>query len=307
VLFAGSPEVAVPSLEALLAAGHEVAAVATKPDAFTGRGRVLTPSAVALAAADKGIPVLRPVRASEPEFIRAVRELGVEVAVVVAWGALVPDVLLGVPQYGWVNAHFSLLPAYRGAAPVQRALIDNQQETGVTTFRLVAEMDAGPVFRQLRTEIGDTENAGELLERLSQLAAGELVATLADIAAGVQPTPQPSSGITLAPKLTVADTGLDWSQPDYSVRGLIRGANPNPGAWTLFRGQRLKVLRATVVTDDHAPLAPGELAPSKHALLVGCGAGGALRLDAVQAVGKAVLTGADWARGTRVVAGECFE
>jgi len=305
VLFAGTPAPALPTLRALLDAGHDVVAVATNPDAPSGRGKQLTPSPVAAEAAALGLPLLQPVKAREPWFVDAMKELAPDVAVIVAWGCLIPDSLLAVPAHGWVNVHFSLLPAWRGAAPVQRAIMAGEKVSGVTTFELVHDLDAGPVYRQVSVPIEPRETAGELLERLAVVGAEAAVATLADIAAGVKPSPQPLDGVSLAPKVTTDDARIDWQQSAVVVEALVRGVTPHPGAWTTLDGARLKV-DGVELADTSTPLAPGELLATKKDLLVGA-ADEALRLVRVQAVGKPMMDGAAWARGARLMPGARFE
>jgi len=305
VLFAGTPAPALPTLRALLDAGHDVVAVATNPDAPSGRGKQLAASPVAAEAAALGLPLLQPVKAREPWFVDAVKDLAPDVAVIVAWGCLIPDSLLTVPAHGWVNVHFSLLPAWRGAAPVQRAIIAGDKVSGVTTFELVHELDAGPVYRQVAVDVEPCETAGELLDRLAVVGASTLVGTLDDIAAGVQPSRQPTDGVSLAPKVTTDDARIDWQHSASAVESLVRGVTPHPGAWTTLDGTRVKV-DGVELAETTPPLAPGELLATKRDLLVGAGAG-ALRLGSVQAVGKPMMDAAAWARGARLAPGARFE
>ena len=306
MLFAGTPAAALPSLKALRLAGHDIVAVATNPDAPRGRGRRLTPSPVAAEAARLGLRLLQPTRAREQWFVDAVGELAPDLAVVVAWGCLVPDLLLTVPTNGWVNLHFSLLPAWRGAAPVQRAIMAGDRTTGVTTFELVHDLDAGPVYRREPVTIGDDETAGELLSRLADLGAKVLTATANDIAAGATPQPQPEGETTLAPKVTPDDARIDWTMPGRAIHDLVRGTTPAPGAWTTLHGARLKVGRTSMVDDPAVVLTPGELLVRKHDVLTGTG-DGALRLVSVQADGKPIMDSPSWARGTRPNPGDHFE
>lgn len=313
LLFAGTPEAAVPSLRALVAAGHDVVAVATNPDAPTGRGRRLTPSPVAVAAEELGLEVLKPLRAREPWFIERVREVSPDAAPVVAWGSLIPDSLLDVPRHGWINVHFSLLPAYRGAAPVQRAIMAGDAETGITTFRIVHDLDAGPMFTQVSTSIEHDETSGDLLARLAIQGADVLVSTLAYIEAGTQPTPQIEDGVSLAPKLSVAEVHLDWAGASATqLVNTIRAANPNPGAWTTFAGERLKVLQADQygaalpITEGELPPEPGTVFPTKRGVsVVACS--GVVTLGVVQPQGKKPMNATDWARGARIESGARFE
>ncbi|MCL2783601.1 MAG: methionyl-tRNA formyltransferase [Propionibacteriaceae bacterium] len=305
LLFAGTPATALPTLAALRAAGHDVVAVATNPDAPTGRGRHMVASPVAAEAAALGIPLLQPKRAREPWFVDAVTALHVDVAVIVAWGCLIPDALLDVPQHGWVNLHFSVLPAWRGAAPVQRAIMAGEPTSGVTTFRLVHDLDAGPIWRQQVVDVGPDETAGDVLDSLAQLGAQTMVQTLDDIAAGVAPQPQSADGVTLAPKVTADDARIDWTGPAQAIHDQVRGTTPAPGAWTTLRGQRLKLVKTRLVTPEET-LAAGELLSTKRELLIGAG-DGVIELVAVQGVGKPPMSGADWARGARPQPGERCE
>ncbi|WP_394274805.1 methionyl-tRNA formyltransferase [Luteococcus sp.] len=301
IVFAGTPDPAVPSLDALVAAGHEVVGVVTRPDAPSGRGKKLRPSPVAVRAEELGLEVVKPTHPRDEDFIAWLTQKAPEACPVVAYGALVPQKVLDIPTHGWLNLHFSLLPAWRGAAPVQRSIMAGETITGASVFELVAELDAGPVYRTLTEEVGELDTSADLLERLSHSGAELLVQTLADIAAGATPTPQPDEGITLAPKITVDETRIDWQQPAARIGALVRGANPNPGAWTMLEGQRFKVLLATPATSlpeglQEETLSPGALHATKRQLLVGTG-DGVLELVQVQAFGKKQMAGADWARG----------
>jgi len=296
--------VAVPSLHALLDAGHEVVAVATNPDAPAGRGRGVAPSPVARAADAYGIEKLQPVRAREQWFGEAVADLAVDAAVIVAWGCFIPDRLLSVPKHGWINLHLSLLPAWRGAAPVQRAIMAGDTVSGATTFRLVHDMDAGPVWQRQAVAVEPDETAGELLARLAICGAGLLLDTLSDVEAGIEPVAQATDGVSLAPKVTVSDARIDWSCPMLQVHNLVRGTTPAPGAWTMLGESRLKVLRTALAEGDE--LAPGQLVATRHALRAGTGSS-ALEIVTVQAPGKPPMAGADWARGARLAAGASLE
>ncbi|GAA3169944.1 methionyl-tRNA formyltransferase [Blastococcus jejuensis] len=302
LLFAGTPAPAVPSLEALLASGHEVVAVLTRPDARAGRGRTVSRSPVAERADAAGIPVLQPRSPREPEFLEQLAGLAVDCAPVVAYGALVPQAALDLPRHGWVNLHFSLLPAWRGAAPVQHAIMAGDDLTGASTFLLEAGLDTGPVFGTVTERIGPRDTAGALLDRLAVSGAGLLVATLDGIAAGtLVPQPQPAEGISLAPRIETADARVDWALPAHVVDRRIRGVTPAPGAWTTWRGDRLRL--GPVTTTDEPSLEPGELLVASGRVLVGTGSGPVL-LDQVQPAGKRMLPATDWARGARPSAGE---
>ncbi|MBM7788001.1 methionyl-tRNA formyltransferase [Tenggerimyces flavus] len=299
LLFAGTPEVALPALDAFLASEHEVVAVLTRPDAPSGRGRHLHPSPVAERAEAEGIEVLKPPKPSDETFKARLRELAPDCCPVVAYGGLLPQSVLDVPPQGWVNLHFSLLPAWRGAAPVQYAIRTGDDVTGASTFRIVKELDAGPVFGVLTEPIHPTDTAGELLDRLAVSGAKLLLDTIDGIAAGtLEARPQPVEGMTYAPKLTVEESRVDWSQPAFAVDRLIRSCTPAPGAWTTIHGERLK-LGPVLVQPDEPQLAPGELSVQKSRVLVGTGTT-PVQLGDVQPLGKRLMPASDWTRGHRL-------
>ncbi|MEU6126593.1 methionyl-tRNA formyltransferase [Streptomyces sp. NPDC047123] len=304
LVFAGTPEVAVPALDALIASDrHEVAAVVTRPDAPAGRGRRLIASPVAERAQEAGIEVLKPAKPRDEEFLARLREIGPDCCPVVAYGALLPEVALEVPARGWVNLHFSLLPAWRGAAPVQHAVMAGDEITGASTFLIERGLDSGPVYGTVTEEVRSTDTSGDLLTRLAFAGSGLLVATMDGIEDGsLTAVPQPADGVTLAPKITVEDAQIDWAAPALRVDRVVRGCTPAPGAWTVFRGERLKVIQAALVP-DRTDLAPGELAAAKNNVYVGSGSH-AVELLWVQPQGKKPMRGADWARGVRIAAGE---
>ena len=303
LLFAGTPEPAVPSLEALLASDHEVVAVLTRPDARSGRGRTVSRSPVAERADAAGVPVLQPRSPREPEFLEQLAGLAVDCAPVVAYGALVPQPALDLPRHGWVNLHFSLLPAWRGAAPVQHAIMAGDEITGASTFLLEAGLDTGPVFGTVTEAIGPRDTAGDLLGRLAVSGAALLVATLDGIAAGtLVAEPQPAEGISLAPKVEPADARVNWSLPAHVVDRRIRGVTPAPGAWTTWRGDRLR-LGPVEPLPTSLGLDAGEVSVGAGGVLVGTGRG-AVRLGEVQPAGKRMIPAADWARGARLEPGE---
>jgi methionyl-tRNA formyltransferase len=280
-----------------------VAAVLTRPDARAGRGRSLSRSPVAERADAAGIPVLQPRSPREPEFLEQLAALEVDCAPVVAYGALVPQAALDVPRHGWVNLHFSLLPAWRGAAPVQHAIMAGDEMTGAATFRLEAGLDTGPVFGVVTEPIGPRDTAGDLLGRLALSGAGLLVATLDGIEDGeLVAEPQPADGISLAPRIETTDARIDWALPAAVVDRRVRGVTPAPGAWTTWRGDRLRVGPVELAPDAPA-LEAGELALHGSAVFVGTG-NGAVRLGEVQPAGKRMLPAADWARGARPAPGE---
>ncbi|MEQ7122909.1 methionyl-tRNA formyltransferase [Actinopolymorpha sp. B11F2] len=296
LLFAGTPDVALPSFEAVLASGHDVVAVLTRPDAPSGRGRKLHPSPVAERAEAEGLDVLKPGSTRDPEFLEQLRGLAPECCAVVAYGGLLPAAVLDVPPHGWINLHFSVLPAWRGAAPVQHAIRSGDTLTGATTFRIVEELDAGPTYGVVTEPIGPTDTAGDLLERLSHSGARLLVETLDGIAAGtLEPRPQPSEDVTYASKVGVDDVRIDWSRPAFAIDRLVRSGTPTPGAWTTFRDERLKVGPVTVVTEA-VEVPPGEIVAEKSRVLVGTGSV-PVALGEVQPHGKRPMAADAWARG----------
>lgn len=303
VLFAGTPQAAVPALNALLGSPHEVVAVLTRPDARAGRGRQLMPSPVAEIALAEGIEVLRPERVRDPAFLDRLAEIAPAAAPIVAYGGLIPPSALSIPEHGWVNLHFSLLPAWRGAAPVQHAVMAGDQVTGASTFQLEEGLDTGPVFGVLTDAIGPTDTAGDLLGRLAESGAGLLVATLDGIETGaLVPVPQPADGVSLAPKIRVEDAQVVWTDPAMRVDRLIRGCSPAPGAWSEFRGERVK-LGPVSLAPDVTDVAAGELRVVKNRIWVGT-ATHAVLLGEVKAEGKRLMPAGDWARGVRVEPGE---
>jgi methionyl-tRNA formyltransferase len=305
IVFAGTPEVAVPSLDALHDSRHEVVAVVTRPDAPAGRGRRLVASPAGQRAEELGIPVLKPEHPRDPDFQAALRELRPDCCPVVAYGALLPQSALDIPEHGWVNLHFSVLPSWRGAAPVQHALWAGDEVTGATTFRIVRELDAGPTYGVMTERIRPDDTAGALLDRLAEGGSGLLVATLDGIEDGsLEARPQQEEGVSLAPKITVDDARVDWSEPAVAVDRRVRACTPAPGAWTTFEDQRVK-LGPVTAAPDREPLAPGALEVTKNAVFVGTGTG-PVRLGDVKAHGRKQMPAADWARGVRLVTGAQF-
>jgi methionyl-tRNA formyltransferase len=303
VVFAGTPEVALPALDAIVASEHELVGVVTRPDAPSGRGRKLVASPVAQRAEELGVPVLKPAHPREPEFQQQLRDLAPDCCPVVAYGALLPQSALDIPVHGWVNLHFSCLPHWRGAAPVQHAIWAGDEVTGATTFRIVRELDAGPVFGVMTERIRPTDTAGDLLGRLAEGGAGLLVTTLDHLAEGtIEARPQQAEGVTLAPKIGVEDARVDWTEPAVAVDRRIRACTPGPGAWSTFGGERIK-LGPVTLTDTRLP--PGDLEVGKNHVLVGTGTG-AVRLGEVKAHGRKLMAAADWARGARVETGAKF-
>ena len=298
LVFAGTPEVALPSLRALLHSRHEVLAVITRPDAPAGRGRSLQASPVALLAEEHGVEVLKPEKVRDPQFLARLRGIAPDCCPVVAYGALVPREALGIPRHGWVNLHFSLLPAWRGAAPVQHAVWHGDDVTGATTFLLEEGLDTGPVLGVVTETIRPSDTSGDLLARLAESGSGLLVATMDALERGIMAAArQPADGVSLAPKITVEDAEVDWSQPAIRVDRQVRACTPAPGAWTTVGGERLKLGPVTLLADD-LTLACGELGVDKNRVRVGT-ATHAVVLGEVQAQGKKPMAAADWARGTR--------
>lgn len=309
LVFAGTPDVAVRSLRALLDCDrHDVVAVVTRPDAPAGRGRRPTRSPVGALADEAGLEVFTPRRLAEPEFLARLSALAPDCCPVVGYGALVPRSALDIPLHGWVNLHFSLLPAWRGAAPVQAAIRHGDKITGASTFALDEGLDTGPVYGTVTEVIRPEDTAGELLSRLASSGAALLVATLDGIAEGtIRPVPQPAEGVSYAPKLTAQDAHVDFSAPAFAVHRQVRTVTPTPGAWARFRNQRIGLgpVRVADVRDIDG-LARGELFVAKREVLVGT-ATGAVRLGDVTAPGKRAMPAPDWARGARPEPGERFE
>jgi len=307
VLFAGTPAVAVPALEALLASDHEVVGVLTRPPAPVGRRRVLTASPVHERAERAGLRVVTSSRPHAEETLAQLRDLDIEVAAVVAYGALLREPALSLPPYGWINLHFSLLPAWRGAAPVQHALMAGDEITGASTFQIEAGLDTGPVLGTMTETIGPTDTAGTLLDRLAQAGAPLLVSTLDAIANGsAQPQPQPADGVSLAPQITSADAEIDWRLPSHVVDRRIRGLTPAPGAWTTHHGERFKI-GPVVPTMLRIFLPPGAVLTNDDAgVLVGT-ASAPVRLTEIAPPGKPWMDATAWARGARLEDGWRFD
>jgi methionyl-tRNA formyltransferase len=297
VVFAGTPEAALPSLRAVAESGHELVGVITRPDAATGRGRRVAVSPVGAMAETLGVPVLKPSHPRDADFQEALKALTPDACPVVAYGALLPQSALDIPPHGWVNLHFSLLPAWRGAAPVQRSIWAGDDVTGATTFRIVPELDAGPTYGVMTETIRPSDTAGDLLARLAEGGAALLVATLDGIADGsLEARPQATDDVSLAPKISVDDARVDWHQPAAGIDRQIRACTPTPGAWTTYAGERLK-LGPVGPADGQLP--PGEIVAGKNAVVVGTGTV-AVRLGEVQTVGKRPMPAPDWARGQRL-------
>ncbi len=298
LVFAGTPDVAVPSLQALVDSSHDVVGVITRPPAPRGRGRTLEQSDVHRAADERGLPVLTPARPADADCVAQLEAWQPDVVAVVAYGALVPREVLDLASIGWINLHFSLLPAWRGAAPVQRAILAGDEVTGASTFLLDEGLDTGPVFGMLTETVRPRDTSGELLNRLSHSGSGLLTATIDAIASGAaRPDPQSSDGVSLAPKLNPADAQIPWGLPALHIDRLVRACTPAPGAWTTAGGERLRVL-PVLPSPDVTDLEPGSLRIDKSGVYVGTGSH-AVRLGEVAPAGKRVMAATDWARGLR--------
>lgn len=323
VVFLGSGRFAIPSLEALLAAGHEILAVVTQPDKEQGRGRAMAPPPLKPSAQAHGLPLFQPRRIRAPEAVQALRDLGAEAHVVVAYGQILPQELLEVPPRGTLNVHGSLLPAYRGAAPVQWAIVNGERETGVTTMLLDAGLDTGPTLLARRTEVGPEETAPQLEDRLARLGAGLLIATLSGLTDGsLAPVPQDHSRASLARLLRKQDGQVDWSEPAALLARKVRGFQPWPGMTAASSGRRLRILRAHAEGDDtpgtpgvepapsvlQPPDAPGTiLAVGPLGVVVACGASSRLRLVEIQPESRRAMPAAAFAAGARILPGQRFD
>jgi methionyl-tRNA formyltransferase len=309
LIFAGTPDVAVPALEAISLSSHQIIGVITRPDAPRGRGRAMAASAVAQRADELGIRVLKPTSLRDDSVSVELAELAPDCCPIVAYGGLVPPELLSLPTHGWVNLHFSLLPAWRGAAPVQHAVLHGDEVTGATTFRLTEGLDSGPVFGSVTESISTSDTSGALLQRLSESGAQLLLRTLDGIESGeIVPHAQSTDGVSWAPKLGVDDARIQWHEPGLAVDRRIRSCTPAPGAWTTHRQQRVGVLPLAHASRSELvdPPAPGELRVSKHEVWVGTGSF-AVQLSEVRPAGKGVMSAADWARGARLANGDVLQ
>jgi methionyl-tRNA formyltransferase len=294
----------VPSLDALIEAGFDVVAVLTRPDAPLGRKRVLTPSPVAARAAELGIEIIHAAKV-DAEVTARIAAVAPDVAAIVAYGGLIPRTALEVPRHGWVNLHFSLLPAWRGAAPVQRAVIAGDDVTGAVTFRLEEGLDTGPVFGTLTETVHPGDTAGALLERLSHSGAVLLAQTLSAIDGGKSVALPQQGEVSVAPKLSLEDGRLDWRQPALAIGRRARGVTPEPGAWTMLEGQRIK-LEPVLPAPEASALPPGRLAMDGKRVVVGTGSH-PVELTRIQPAGKKMMAAADWARGQATLESVVFE
>jgi methionyl-tRNA formyltransferase len=294
----------VPSLDALVQAGFDVVAVLTRPDAPIGRKRVLTPSPVSARAAELGIEVIHAAKV-DADVTAWLAAVGPEDAGFVAYGGMIPRPALYIPRHGWINMHFSLLPAWRGAAPVQRAVIAGDDITGAVTVRLEEGLDTGPVFGTLTEAVRPDDTSGELLERLSHSGAVLLAQTLSAVESGRAAAVPQEGEVSLAPKLGLGDARLDWQQPALAISRRARGVTPEPGAWTTLDGQRVK-LEPVVLRPDAPALLPGQVLLDGKSVLVGTGSH-PVELTRIQPSGKKMMAAADWARGMASLESVVFE
>jgi methionyl-tRNA formyltransferase len=298
LVFAGTPEVALPSLDLIAGSSHELVAVLTRPDAPAGRGRHLVRSPVARWADERGIEVLTPARPREPEFLERLSKIAPDCVPVVAYGALVPPDALVIPRHGWINLHFSLLPAWRGAAPVQHAILHGDEITGACVFQLERGLDTGPVYGSLTEPIGSRDAAGDLLARLAD-SGGHLLLEVLDAIGrgGARAVSQPAEGVSMAPKVTTDDARIRWDDPGFSVDRRVRACTPVPGAWSRFREERVRVGPVEPLGDVPS-LAPGEVQSVGGKVLVGTGTT-PVALGQVQPAGKKWMPAEAWVRGAR--------
>lgn len=296
VIFMGTPEFSVPVLEAVIAAGHEVVAVYCQPPRPAGRGKRDRPTPVQIRAEALGLPVRHPARLCDPEAQAAFAALKADVAVVVAYGLILPQAVLDAPTAGCLNIHASLLPRWRGAAPIQRAILAGDAETGVCIMRMEAGLDTGPVLLREATPIGPRDTAGDLHDRLSTMGAGLIVTALARLDS-LHPAPQPEIGVSYAAKIDKAETRVDWTRPAREVDRQIRGLSPVPGAWCMVAGERVKLLGSDAADGQGAP---GEILDD--ALTVACGVG-AVRILRLQRAGRGAQCAADVLRGMALPSG----
>lgn len=302
ILFAGSPEVALPTLEYLHNSNHELISVISRPDAASGRGRKIKPSAVSAYAREKGLPLKQFSTLRTPEAAQEIAALRPDLGVVVAYGAIIPQQVLDIPTHGWINIHFSLLPRWRGAAPVQYAINAGDDHTGITIFQLEEGLDTGPFYCRVSSPLQETENSGAVLTRLGESAPSLLGEVLARIDAGETPSPQEEEGITLAPRITVAQAQIDWNQEAAAIIRQVRAFNPSPMAWTTdHHGARLKIVEVSATAQD--TLSPGQIAATKKSVQVGT-ATTDLLIETVIPAGKSQMEGAAWARGARLEGNE---
>lgn len=301
VAVASSSRLALPSVAALQVAGHEIVGAISNPDLPSGRGQRITPNDFAQAIRSTQISLFQP--ASHSELSAALNACNPDLVVVIAYGRLIRKSELSVPAHGWINLHFSLLPKYRGAAPVQRSILDGSSETGITVFQLDEGMDTGPIYVQERSEIGENENSGDVLDRLSHRGASAIVRAIQMIEEGISPYIQSDRRFSLAPKIDKSELRIDWSRSAIEISRQIRAFSPSPGAWTNFRGQRFVISRARQC--ETLDLKPGQI-QADSTLLVGTGAG-SIEIESLTPAGKKSMEVADWLRGARISSNESFE
>ena len=299
ICIAATPSVAVPTLDALLASGHQIVSVITRPDAPAGRGRNLKSSAVSDWASLNKVQLHKPESSDEISLLVAQCDL----VVTIGFGVLLPEIVLNIPKFGFINLHFSLLPRWRGAAPVQRALEAGDSTTGVTVFKLDAGMDTGPIYTSLPFDISPTTNTADLLENLASLGVQAVLDAISLIESGQSPKVQSSEDATRAYKLTSEEAQIDWSQGSVAIVNKVRAFYPNPGAWSIFRGIKIKIDAAIV---NESILKPGEIALQDKAVLVGTG-DGAIELLMIKPAGKSAMSAAAWANGQHLLSHEKFE
>lgn len=304
-IFAGTPAVAVVALRRLLDSPHDIVGVITRPDAPSGRGRSLAESPVAALAGEAGVEVLKPTSLRDEAVLDWLRIRQPDVAPIVAFGGLVPAPALTIPTHGWVNLHFSLLPRWRGAAPVQHAIWRGDDVTGASTFLLEEGLDTGPVLGSVVEEIAPDDTAGMLLDRLAEVGADLLVDTLDLLESGRAAPVEQMGEASYAPKLSVEDARVRWDSPSFAIDRQVRACTPSPGAWTTLEGERLGLGPITVFVDDDSAgdgLAPGELRVTKRSVMVGT-LTDPVQLGSVRPAGKKEMSAADWARGLRLAPG----
>jgi methionyl-tRNA formyltransferase len=301
LIYLGTPSFAVPALEKIIAAGHQVLTVVTQPDRPKGRGRQVAISPVKQCALSHGLTLYQPERIRRPEVVEHLRALNPDVMVIVGYGQIIPQSIIDIAPHGIINVHASLLPKYRGAAPIQWSIVNGETTTGVTTMRIDAGLDTGEMLLRAETEIGREENAVELSGRLAPLGAALLVETLAKLPE-IRPQKQDDSQATYAPILKKEDGAIDWSEPAFRINNRVRGLQPWPGAYTSFRGQRMHIWKSGVERASGG--APGTLRRAGRAVLVGCGQNTALELIEVQLEGRKKMSAEAFANGQRLAENE---
>jgi methionyl-tRNA formyltransferase len=308
IIFCGTPAFAVPSLIALASRPEfKVEGVVTQPDRPSGRGQSLAKSPVKVAAEERGIPVFQPTKIKTPEGLAYITNAKPDVVVIIAYGQIISTQLLAIPRLGWVNVHGSLLPQYRGAAPIHWAVANGETETGLTTMQVEAGLDTGPMLLKYNTSIGADETSLELYERLAQAAAPLIVETLTGLAAGVlAPTPQDNAHATLAPMMKKEDGRIDWSRTSTEIYNHMRGFQPWPGAFTTFRGTQCSLWGKPSFDDVATTGAPGTISLRDREIFVACGGGTSLHVEFVQREGRKRISAREFSNGERITTGESF-